>query len=49
MNAMVLVLLSSGIFSILNGYHNIKNKKLATFFIVTGLFSFFVAVVKTFF
>ena len=49
MNSMLLVLLSSGIFSILTGCHNTKNKKLATFLIVAGLFSFLVAVVKTFF
>lgn len=56
MNSMPLVLISSGIFSILNGYSlYIKNKKgkatlvLVTICIVAGLFAFFVAIFKTFF
>ncbi|MBW9159385.1 hypothetical protein G9F71_026040 [Clostridium sp. FP2] len=49
MNSMLLILLSSGIFSILNGYYNIKNKKVAIFCILVGFFLFFVAVLKIFF
>lgn len=53
---MPLILISSGIFSILNGYSlYIKNKKgkatlvLVTICIAAGLFSIFVVIFKTFF
>ena len=49
MNSMLLTLLSSGIFSLINGYHYIKNKKVAIFCVVVGFFSIFVAIFKTFF
>jgi hypothetical protein len=49
MSSMLLTLLSAGIFSLINGYHNINNKKVAIFCIVVGFFSIFVAVFKTFF